>query len=80
MSKQDYTKLGEMLAVDFDGADSTSVHDGIAVPSMKGSGAKYLQIIMRSVYRMSDLDFEFNYEGDHDLSFSKLVQIEKTIA
>ena len=28
MSKQDFTKLGEMLAVDFDGADSTSIHDG----------------------------------------------------
>ena len=79
MSKQDFTKLGEMLAVDFDGADSTSVHDGVAMPSMKGSGAKYLQIIMRSVYRMSDLDFEFNYEEDHDLSFSKLVQIEKQL-
>ena len=79
MSKQDFNHLGEMLAVDFDGADSTSVHDGIAMPSMKGSGAKYLQVIMRSVYRMSDLDFEFNYEEDHDLSFSKLVQIEKQL-
>ncbi len=28
---------------------------------------------------MSDLDFEFNYEEDHDLSFSKLVQIEKQL-
>jgi len=79
LSRQDFQRLGKMLALDFDGADNTSMNDGIVMPIMKGSGAKYLQIIMRSVYRMSDLDFEFNYEDDHDLSFSKLVQIEKQL-
>ena len=79
LSRQDFQRLGKILALDFDGADSTSVHDGIVVPSMKGSGAKYLQVIMRSVYRMSNLDFEFNYEEDRDLSFPKLVQIEQQL-
>ena len=55
-----------------------SVHDGVAVPSMKGSGqvpTDYYAVGLS----MSDLDFEFNYEEDHDLSFSKLVQIEKQL-
>jgi len=75
LSRQDFQRLGKMLALDFDGADNTSMNDGIVMPIMKGSGAKYLQIIMRSVYRMSDLDFEFNYEDDHDLSSPSLCRL-----
>ena len=79
MGREDYARLGSMLGVAFDGADATSIDDGVAIPSIGGSGAKYLQLIMRSVYRESTLEFEYNYEGDHNLDFNKLVQIDKQI-
>ena len=79
MGREDYARLGSMLGVAFDGADATSIDDGIAIPSIGGSGAKYLQLIMRSVYRESTLEFEYNYEEDHNLDFNKLVQIDKQI-
>ena len=79
MGREDYARLGSMLGVAFDGADATSIDDGVAIPSIGGSGAKYLQLIMRSVYRESTLEFEYNYEEDHNLDFNKLVQIDKQI-
>lgn len=79
MSREDYKTLGRMLAVDFDGADRTSVHDGISIPAIGGSGAKYLQLVMRSVMRESTLDFEYNYEGDYSLHYSKLVQVQRQL-
>jgi len=77
MGREDYKRLGSMLGVAFDGADATSVDDGIAIPAMGGSGAKYQQVRMRSIYRKSTLDYEYNYEGDHNLNYSKLVQIDR---
>ena len=79
MSREDYKTLGRMLAVDFDGADRTSVHDGISIPAIGGSGAKYLQLVMRSVMRESTLDFEYNYEEDYSLHYSKLVQVQRQL-
>lgn len=75
MDHQDYKTLGSMLGVAFNGADRTSVDDGIALPAMGGSGAKYLQLIMRASYREASLEYEYNYEGDHNLHYSKLVQV-----
>ena len=38
-----------MLGVDFEGTDATSMDDGISfIPTIGGSGAKYLQTIMRA--------------------------------
>lgn len=75
MGREDWKRLGSILGVMFDGGDSTSMGDGISIPAMGGSGAKYLQLIMKSCYRMSTLDHEYNYEADYKLNYSKLVQI-----
>ena len=42
MGREDYKRLGSMLGVAFDGADATSIDDGISIPAIGGSGAKYL--------------------------------------
>ncbi len=76
MDSEDYKKLGEILGLLFQNADSASVEDGIIIPSVKGSGSKYLQVIMRSIYREKDLEYEYNYEEDYSLDFSKLVQVK----
>jgi hypothetical protein len=65
MSREDYKALGKILGLVFDGADATSMDDGIPVPTMGGSGSKYLQLIMRAVYREATLDYEYNYEEDY---------------
>ena len=79
MGREDFKTLGRMLGVAFDGADATSIDDGVAIPSIGGSGAKYLQLIMRSIYREESLDFEYNYEEDYTLDFSKLEQVNKQL-
>ena len=79
MGREDYKRLGSMLGVAFDGADATSVDDGISIPAIGGSGAKYLTVVWRSKYRGKGLEYEYNYEGDHNLHFNKLVQIDAQI-
>ena len=79
MGRDDYKALGSMLGVTFQGSDNTSVDDGISIPAIGGSGAKYLQLIMRAAYREASLEYEYNYEGDHNLHFSKLVQISDQV-
>lgn len=79
MDWTDYRTLGTMLGLTFNGADRTSMDDGIALPSIGGSGAKYLQLIMRAAYREVSLDYEYNYEGDYTLHYSKLVQVRDQI-
>ena len=49
MGRQDYRALSDMLGVDFEGTDATSMDDGISIPTIGGSGAKYLQTIMSEV-------------------------------
>jgi hypothetical protein len=80
MSREDYKALGKILGLVFDGADATSMDDGIPVPTMGGSGSKYLQLIMRAVYREATLNYEYNYEEDYSLNFSKLVQVSQQLA
>jgi hypothetical protein len=77
MSRADYKQLGEMLGVEFQGADRTSVDDGIVLPTIGGSGAKYLQSAMRARYREVSLDQEYNEMEDYSLSYSKLVQVHE---
>ena len=79
VSREDYKKLGEILGVDFQGADSTSVDDGVLIPTIGGSGAKYLQMIMRSIYREVSLQQEYSYTKDYSLFYEKLVQIKKQL-
>lgn len=75
MSRQDYGELGKILGVDFQGADRTSVDDGVQLPTIGGSGAKYMQASMRSRYREVTLEEEYNDLADYSLNYQKLVQI-----
>lgn len=75
MGRQDYRTLSNMLGVDFEGNDATSVDDGISIPTMGGSGAKYLQMIMRAKYKEVSLEKEYNETNDYSLYFEKLRQI-----
>jgi hypothetical protein len=43
MARADYKNLGELLGVEFQSSDRTSVDDGIVLPTIGGSGAKYMQ-------------------------------------
>ena len=79
MGREDYGILSKMLGVDFEGADSTSVDDGISIPTIGGSGAKYLQMIMRAKYREVSLDKEYNITEDYSLFFEKLTQINEQL-
>ena len=80
MGRQDYKRLGDLLAVDFSAMSSVSVDDGLPIPSFGGWGAKYLNLIMRSTYRQSSLEWEFNYEEDYNLHYPKLVQIKEQLS
>jgi superfamily I DNA/RNA helicase len=77
MGRDDYKALGGMLGVEFNGADRTSVDDGIVLPTIGGSGAKYLQSVMRSRYREVSLEREYNEAEDYSLSYQKLVQVHE---
>ena len=75
MGRKDYTALGLILGLEFHGADRTSVDDGIVLPTIGGSGAKYLQSVMRARYRQVSLAVEYNEMEDYSLSYQKLVQV-----
>jgi superfamily I DNA/RNA helicase len=77
MGRDDYKALGDMLGLEFKGADRTSVHDGIVLPTIGGSGAKYLQSVMRARYRQVSLEREYNELEDYSLSYPKLVQVHE---
>ena len=79
MGREDYRSLSRMLGVDFDGSDSTSPDEGILIPTVGGSGAKYLQMIMRARYREVSLDKEYNATKDYSLHFEKLDQIDRQL-
>jgi len=79
MGGKDYKVLGEMLRLDFDGADRTSADDGILIPAIGGSGAKYMQGIMRARYRQVSLADEFNHMADHNLFYNKMRQVEEQL-
>ena len=70
MDRSDYNLVGKSLGLDFEGSDSTSIDDGVILPTMGGSGSKYLQMIMRAVYKEVSLDREFNITSDYNLYLS----------
>lgn len=77
MSRDDYKSLGDLLGIEFRGADRTSVHDGIVLPTIGGSGAKYMQSVMRARYREVSLEREYNDIEDYSLSYPKMVQVHE---
>ena len=79
MDRSDYNLVGKSLGLDFEGSDSTSIDDGVILPTMGGSGSKYLQMIMRAVYKEVSLDREFNITSDYNLYYEKLMQIDKQL-
>ena len=79
MKKDDYDNIGETVGLTFEGKLSNSLEDGMALPSLGGSGSDYLQMIGRSRLRMVTLDKEFNETADRTLHFPKLVQLHEQI-
>ena len=77
MGRKDYKNLGDILGVEFQAADRTSVDDGIVLPTIGGSGAKYLQAAMRARYREISLEREYNEMEDYSLDYTKLVQVHE---
>ena len=76
MGSADYRKVGDMLGLVMEGQERAHGEDGIAVPTVLGSGSKYLSLIMLSTYRQSSLEWEYNYAGNYNIHFSKLVQVK----
>ena len=79
MGSKDYSVVGNMLGLDFKGLDRALPEDGIAVPAIGGSGAKYLQGIMRARYRQVTLATEFNDMADHNLFYVKMRQVDEQL-
>ncbi len=79
MQMADYKVIGEAVGLNFEGEDKTSIDDGITLPTIGGSGAQYLQMIIRSRYRMISLNKEFNQTANRDLHSFKLTQVAKQI-
>lgn len=79
MGSADYRAVGSMLGLDFTGGDQTMPTDGVSMPSIGGSGAKYLQGIMRARYREVSLSAEFNEMADHNMHFSKMRQVHEQL-
>ena len=79
MGREDYRTLSNMLGVDFEGADATSPDEGVLIPTIGGSGSKYLQMIMRATYKEVPLDVEYSNANDYTLYFEKLVQISNQL-
>ena len=79
MNKEDYDNIGREIGLTFEGKMRMSLEDGLSLPTIGGSGSKYLQLENRARLRMVDLDREFNDAGDRDLFFPKLVQLSKQI-
>ena len=75
MTKEDYDNIGRDTGLTFKGKVTTSLEDGLLMPTLGGSGSDYLQMINRARLRMVSLEREFNETGNRDLHFAKLVQL-----
>ena len=80
MSKADYSEVGKLVALVFEGKVDTALTDGLATVSLKGTGADYLNVIDRARNRLVSLDQEYNEAGNRDLFFPKLVQLSEQLA
>ena len=79
MNKEDYDNVGRDVGLTFEGKMSNVLDDGLAVPSIGGSGADYLQMVGRARLRMVTLDQEYNEAADRSLHYPKLVQLHNQI-
>ena len=79
MNKEDYDNVGRDVGLTFEGKMSNALDDGLAVPSIGGSGADYLQMVGRARLRMVTLDQEYNEAADRSLHYPKLVQLHNQI-
>ena len=75
MSPEDYNSIGREIGLTFEGRDFTSLDGGITLPTIGGSGARYLQLDSRARLRMIDIEQEYNEEADWNLFFAKLKQL-----
>ena len=75
MSPEDYNSIGREIGLTFEGKDFTSLDGGITLPTIGGSGARYLQLDSRARLRMIDIEQEYNEEADWNLFFAKLKQL-----
>ena len=75
MSPEDYNNIGREIGLTFEGRDFTSLDGGITLPTIGGSGARYLQLDSRARLRMIDIEQEYNEEADWNLFFAKLKQL-----
>ena len=64
MGPEDYNNIGREIGLTFEGKDFTSVDGGITLPTIGGSGARYLQLDSRARLRMIDIEQEYNEEAD----------------
>ena len=44
MNKEDYDNIGREIGLDLRGKDRTNLEDGLSLPTLGGSGSKYLQL------------------------------------
>ena len=80
MDKDDWAAMGRHLGVSFDGMDQTDPEKGrLVVETGGGDGSKYMRMIDRARYRGVSLEQEYNEEGDHNMHYVKMVQIEKSM-
>jgi superfamily I DNA/RNA helicase len=75
MDPEDYNNIGREIGLTFEGKDFTSVDGGVTLPTIGGSGARYLQLDSRARLRMIDIEQEYNDEADWNLFFAKLQQL-----
>ena len=80
MSKEDYDNIGREVGLTFEGKMRMSLEDGLSMPTIGGSGSKYLQLENRARMRLISLDTEYNDEADWDLFYPKLLQLSGQIA
>jgi len=79
MDATDYNNIGREIGLNFEGKDYTSLDGGISLPTIGGSGARYLQLDNRARLRMIDLEQEYNEEADWNLFFAKLQQLSSQL-
>lgn len=80
MGPEDYDNIGREIGLTFEGKDFTSIDGGVTLPTIGGSGARYLQLESRARLRMIDLEQEYNEEADWGLFFAKLKQLSAQLA
>ena len=79
MGPEDYANIGREIGLTFEGKDYTSLDGGVTLPTVGGSGARYLQLDNRARLRKISIDQEYNEEADWNLFHGKLDQLSKQL-